>query len=129
MSKKSKKFSGKWSSSKKPRKQKKFRYNAPLHLKHKFVRALLSKELRKKHSKRNIGIRKGDKVRIMRGDFRKKEGKVERVDLKKGMVSINGVEMTKRDGTKVQKLIQPSNLMIIEMDTGDKFRQKILERK
>ncbi len=60
-----KKFSDKWKASKLPRKQRKYLANAPLHIKRKFLSANLSKELRKKHGKRSIPIRKGDTVRIM----------------------------------------------------------------
>ena len=129
MTKESKKFSKTWKSSKKVSKQRKFQLNAPLHLRHKFVRVLLSKELRKKHNKRNLSINKGDKVKIMSGNFRKKEGKVERVDLKKMRIYVNSLEITKRDGTKVQKFVRPSNLMITELKLGDKKRQQIIERK
>tara|TARA_Y100000310_G_scaffold167856_1_gene167804 strand:- start:13293 stop:13682 length:390 start_codon:yes stop_codon:yes gene_type:complete len=129
MSTESKKFSKSWKSSGKPRKQRKFRFNAPFHIRHKFVRAMISKELRKKHDKRNLSIRTGDKVKIMRGSFKKKEGKVERVDLKKSKIYILGVESSKKDGTKVKVGINPSNLMITEINLDDKRRQKILQRK
>ena len=59
------KFSTKWKSSKQPRKQRKYLANAPLHLKKKFISVNLSKELRKKHGKRNVSLRKGDIVKIM----------------------------------------------------------------
>ena len=124
-----KKFSKTWKSSKKPRKQRKFRLGAPLHVKQKFVHTHLSKDLRKKYSKRSIGLRKGDKIKIMQGQFRKHEGKVERIDLKKTRVFVNGVEITKKDGTKKMLSLNPSNLMITELNLDDKFRQKSLERK
>ena len=71
------KFSGSWVKSKQPRKQRKYRYNAPLHIRQKFVGAHLSRELRKKYGKRSASLRKGDNVKIMRGQFRNKSGKVE----------------------------------------------------
>ena len=46
-----KKFSESWKSSKQVRKQRKYRYNAPLHIKQKFVNVHLAKELRKKYKK------------------------------------------------------------------------------
>ena len=66
------KFSIHWKSSKQPRKQRKYAANAPLHLRKKFVSANLSKDLRKKQGKRNIPLRKGDIVKIMRGKFKGK---------------------------------------------------------
>ncbi len=126
---KMKKFSSTWNDSKKPRKQRKYRLNAPLHIKQKFVSAHFSKDLKKKYGKRNIGLRKGDKVKIMRGHFRNKDGKIERIDLKKTEIYVNGIEITKKDGTKKMLALHPSNLMITELNLDDKQRQNTLERK
>ena len=123
------KFSRTWKRSKQPRKQRKYRYNAPLHIKQKFMRAHLSKELRKKYNRRSLGLKKGDKVKIVRGQFKKKTGKVDKVDLKENYVYITGIEITKKDGTKAFYPLQPSNLMITELNLDDKKRQKILDRK
>lgn len=124
-----KKFSRNWRKSKQPRKQRKYRYNAPLHIKQTFMKAHLSKELRKKYNRRSLGLKKGDKVKIMRGQFKKKIGKVDRVDLKKSYVYVTGIEVIKKDGTKTFYPLKPSNLMITELNLDDKKRQKILERK
>lgn len=123
-----KKFSTSWKSSKQPRKQRKYRYNAPLHIKQKFMRSILSKELRKKYGKRNFGLKKGDKVKIMRGQYRKQQGKVDRIDLKKSKVFIEGIESVKKDGTKSAYPINPSNLMIMELNLNDKKRRESIER-
>lgn len=122
-------FSSAWNASKKPRKQRKYRIDAPLHVKQKLVHASLSKDLRKKYGKRSISLRKGDKVRVIAGKFRKHEGKIEGINLNKSRALVNGVEITKIDGTKKMLAIHPSNIMIIELNLDDKFRQKILERK
>ena len=90
--------------------------------------AHLSKDLRKKYDKRSINLRKGDNVKIMRGQFKNKQGKVERVNLKKTLVYVNGIEVTKKDGTKALFPIHPSNLMITELNLDDKIRQKKAER-
>lgn len=122
-------FSREWKSSKKPRKQRNYRVLAPMHVKQKLVHSHLSKELRKKYGRRSIGLRKGDKVRIMRGKFRKREGAIENINLKKTIVFVSGVEMTKRDGTKKLLPLHPSNIVITELNLEDKYRQRILERK
>ena len=124
-----KKFSKHWKSSKQPKKQRKYRYNAPLHIKQKFVHVHLSKELIKKHKTRNLGLKKGDKVKVLRGQFKKHTGSVERIDLKKTRVYISGIEITKKEGTKTTYPIDPSNLIITELNLDDKKRQKIIERK
>ena len=122
-------FSSAWRSSKNPGKQRKFVYKGALHVKQKMVNANLSKELRTKHGFRSLGIRKGDKVKVVRGQFRKHLGKVDRVDLKKTKIYVEGVELIKKDGTKTAYPIHPSNIMLIELNLDDKKRQKILERK
>lgn len=115
-------FSNKWIRSKQPRKQRKYNYNAPLHIKGKFMAAHLSKELINKYNRRSIRIRKGDKVTIMRGQFRKKTNRIERIDLKKTKVYIPGAEIIKKDGTKVLYPIHPSNLVVTELNLDDKKR-------
>ncbi len=124
-----KKFSREWKSNKKPRKQRNYRLNSPLHIKQKFTHVHLSKDLRKKFGKRNISLRKGDKVKVMKGRFSKHEGKVEKVDIRRSRIFIAGIEIPKKDGTKRMLALHPSNLMLIDINTDDKFRQKLLERK
>ena len=124
-----KKFSTAWIGSKQRRKQRKYRYNAPLHIKQKFVHAHLSKELRKKYNTRSLGLKKGDKVIVLRGQFRKHVGNVDRIDLKRAKAYITGIEITKKDGSKTTYPIDPSNIIITELNLDDKMRQKIIERK
>ncbi|MBI2112333.1 50S ribosomal protein L24 [Candidatus Woesearchaeota archaeon] len=124
-----KEFSTSWKSSKQIRKQRKYRYNAPLHLRQKFLSAHLSADLRKKYGVRSIQLRKGDKVKILRGQFAKRECKVERITLKRESVFLSGVEVIKKDGNKVQFPLKASSLMIIELDLSDKKRKMKLEQK
>ena len=122
-------FSISWIRSKQPRKQRKYRYNAPLHIKKKFISANFTKELREKYSKRNFPIVKGDKVKIMRGQFKGKIGLVEKVDMRNIKIIVQGAENIKKDGSKVGYPISPSNLMITELKLDDKKRKASLERK
>jgi len=122
-------FSTAWKSSKQPRKQRKYRFNAPLHTKAKFMSVHLSKDLRAKHSTRAVLVRKGDKVIITKGQHKKKTGKVDRVSIKYEKVFVTGIETAKRDGTKGLYPFAPSNLMITELYADDKKRNKSLERK
>ena len=124
-----KKFSKHWKESKQPRKQRKYRYNAPLHIKQKMISAHLSLDLRKKYGKRSIGVRKGDKVKIMSGQFKGKIGKITDVNLKNLKLKIEGVQLIKKDGSKVDYPIDPSNVQILELNLDDKKRQKTLARK
>jgi len=123
-----KKFSTKWNSSKQPRKQRKFRANAPLHIKKKFLGANLSKELRKKYSRRSFVVRKGDTVKILRGKFRGQKGKIDTVSIKKGVIRIEKIQSQKKDGTKISIPIQPSNVQIQELNLEDKKRIAALKK-
>jgi large subunit ribosomal protein L24 len=121
-------FSTKWIRSKQPRKQRKYIANAPLHTKHKFLSANLSKDLRKKYAKRSLPLRKGDEVLIMRGSFRKKKAKVTEVNLVKSLVALENVQRTKRDGTKANVFLHPSNLQIHTLSLDDKERLNSLNK-
>lgn len=122
------KFNKKWKGSKKPRKQKKYAANAPLHIKRKFVSANLSKDLRKKYNKRNIPLRKGDQVAVMRGEFKGKKGKVTKVTIKTSKIIVDGIQKKKKDGSKIDIKMEPSNLQIIELNLEDKKRIKNKEK-
>ena len=123
------KFSKEWKKSTKARKQRKFRHNAPLHTKQKFMHSHLSKALKKKYGKRAVGLRKGDKVKIVRGQYKKKTGKVERIDLKKNLAYVSDIEVIRKDGSKRLIGIFPSKLIIEELNLEDKRRVETIEGK
>jgi large subunit ribosomal protein L24 len=123
------KFSTKFKESVQPRKQRLYRHSAPLHIKQKFVHAHLSKELRQKYGIRSIGLKKDDKVKIMRGQFNGKTGSIESLDLKTSKAIITGIEIAKKDGSKTRYPIHASNLMITELNLNDKKRKTKLEVK
>jgi large subunit ribosomal protein L24 len=119
-----KEFSPYWVGSKRPGKQRKYLAKAPLHLRTKLMSVNLTKELRKKISKRNITLRKGDTVKVTSGKFKGKTGKVTKVDLKRLNVTIDGVQVKKMDGSKVNVKLRPSTLQITELNLDDKKRIK-----
>lgn len=121
------KFSKSWNASKQPRKQRKFRFNAPAHIRQKFMGCHLSKELRKKYRRRSITVRKGDKVRVATGQYHGKTGKVDRMEVKNQVVYISGIDFTKKEGSKVMIKFHPSNLIITDLNLDDKKRVKKLE--
>ena len=110
--------------SKQPRKQRKALYNAPAHARGKHLSATLSKDLRADLGKRSLPVRSGDKVRVLRGDFKGHEGEVLSVDYTSYKVTIEEVTLSKPDGTAVFLPVDPSNLMIIDADTKDDRRIK-----
>ncbi|MEK6892974.1 MAG: 50S ribosomal protein L24 [Nanoarchaeota archaeon] len=120
-------FSSHWNASRQPRKQRKYTHNAPLSTRHKFLSAQLSKELRKKHGKRSLPLRKGDEVLVMRGSFKKKKAKISSADLKSSIVFLEGLQRQKKDGTKVNVPFHPSNLQIQSLNLDDKKRADSLK--
>jgi len=115
--------------SKKPRKQRKWLVEAPLHRRQKMIGSTLSRELRKKYNRRSLPVRKGDTVKIIRGEFKGVSGEVTRVSLKSYKIYVDGVTIKKADGTDVEKALDPSNVMITDLFMEDKERREVLERK
>ncbi|MDP8002989.1 MAG: 50S ribosomal protein L24 [Caldisphaera sp.] len=112
-----------------PKKQRKFIHNAPLHLRHRFVTVPLSKELKQKFGVRNIPVKVGDKVRIIKGNYKGKTGKISDVDLKRLFVKIEGITRKKADGTEIPVKFRPWNLIITDLDLKDEERRKIIARR
>ncbi|MBR9692386.1 50S ribosomal protein L24, partial [Candidatus Woesearchaeota archaeon] len=115
--------STKWKSSTQPRKQRKYVHNLPDHLIGTQLQVHLSKPLREKHGVRATRVRVGDKVKVLRGTHKGKEGKVERVDTMNRRVIVAKIEVDKKQGGSAPYPLQPSNLTIIEA-TSDKRRFK-----
>jgi large subunit ribosomal protein L24 len=123
-----KEWSRMWLRSVQPRKQRKYRHNAPLHVRHRFMSANLSPEMRRRFGKRSMAVRKGDEVEIMRGSSKGLRGTVNRIDLSRCKVYVDEVKTKKVDGSEVMKALEPSNLRITKLSIDDKMRERILER-
>lgn len=116
--------------SSKARTQRKRAARAPLHRKRRMAGAHLSPELHDKAKgrlPRAVPVRKGDTVRVMRGGFRGRAGKVLSVDRVDGTAVIEGITIEKVDEKKVERPIHVSNLMITRMDDTDAWRRRKLE--
>jgi len=122
-------FSLAWKSSSKGAKQRKYRLNSPLHVKRDFLSVSLSPNLRERYNTRNVTVRKGDTVKIVKGEFRGMTGKVNRADVKRSVVFVDGAERVRKDGTKAFFPLQPSNIMLTEVYVEDKLRAASLTRK
>lgn len=123
-----KKWSKSWKTSKNPGKKRKYQYHAPSHLRRKFLSAHLSKELIKKYSRRSIPLRKGDTVKVMKGDQKGKTGKVTRLNLQKYKVYIEGITNLRKDGTQNPRALESSNLLVTSLNLEDRKRAAILKR-
>jgi large subunit ribosomal protein L24 len=109
-----------------PRKQRKARYDAPLHLRRKQLAGHLSEELLLKYNRRSIPVVTGDEVRILRGNYKGEKGAVVDVDTKARNIIVEGVTIKKADGTDVPRPIDPSNVMVIKLNLEDPFRRQKL---
>jgi large subunit ribosomal protein L24 len=115
--------------SRQPRKQRLALLQAPLHVRQKLMTAPLSEELREKYGVKRLPVRKGDKVRIVRGDFKGHEGAVVKVDLRRLRIYVDGVTVKRQDGTPRFVPIHPSKVVIVALDLKDKWRRAIIERR
>ncbi len=111
-----------WKSSTDPQKQRKYRENAPQHVKDNFISANLSHNLREELGTRNIGIRNGDRVKVMRGDRKGAEGIVNNIDRENERIYIDGVEKEAVDGSVHQIPLRPSNVQIQSLNLGEEDR-------
>jgi large subunit ribosomal protein L24 len=89
----------------------------------------LSKDLRSEYGIRGSSLRKGDTVRIAKGDYKGHEGKVSSIDLPSMRITVEGVQISKMDGTKKNVAIYPSQVTITKLDLSDKLRKKSFEGK
>ncbi len=115
-------------SSKSPRKQRRRIYKSPLHTRKRLLKCQLDEFLREDYGLRSLVVKKGDLVRIMRGQFRDTEGKVVRVDYSNVRVYVESGTTTKADGKEIQIPLHPSNLKITQLELDDE-RKKLIERK
>lgn len=90
--------------------------------------ARLSEALAKQYGTRSAAVITGDTVKIMRGDFKGTEGKVQSVSLMDGTIAVDGVISTKVDGTEVPRPIIPSNVMITKLEMKDGRRASSIKK-
>ena len=83
----------------------------------------LSKNLKKEYNTKSLRIVKGDSVKIMRGEYKGVEGKVEKLNTVKGRLSIEGVQREKIKGGQVKVQIHASNVRITSLHLDDKYRK------
>ncbi len=104
-------------------------YEAPAHRRSRSIGANLSPELRTQYGIRSIRVREGDSVRVMRGEYKGIEGKINKVHTKEGRLAIEGIQREKVKGGNIPVLIHASKVMVVGLNLNDKWRQALLERK
>ncbi len=99
----------------------------PKHRRDKMAGAVLEDSLRKQYGRKNIRVIKGDSVRLMRGEYKGVEGKVEKVNTEQSTFHIEGIQREKIRGGQVKVPIHSSNVMVISLNLDDDFRSRILQ--
>ncbi|HLN46220.1 MAG TPA: 50S ribosomal protein L24 [Candidatus Sulfotelmatobacter sp.] len=112
-----------------PSKQRLRLYNAPAHIRHKLMSAHLAPDLVKSQGVKSIPVRKGDTVRIVRGDHEGFEGKISTVDLKNYRIFLEGLTREKVDGTVIFVAVHPSKVLVKNLNLNDRWRKSTIQRK
>ena len=109
-----------------PRKERRTLYNLPVHKARAQIASHLDEPLLHKYNVRSTTLRKGDTVRIMRGEYAGTTGKVLEVNTRTRKVTVDGVTVTKAKATQVARPLDPSNLVITKLDLTDPLRRQKL---
>ena len=100
-----------------------------MQLLNKQICAPISKDLRKKYSRRSVRIMIDDTVKVIRGEYKGITGKVSKISTENKSIAIEGNKKEKLKGDKIDVYIHSTNVIITALNTDDKWRQKILEKK
>jgi len=114
----------------KPTKMRNMRIYRALHqVVNKQISAPLSKDLRKKYSRRSVRIMVDDTAKVIRGEYKGIAGKVSKISTNNSSIAIEGNKKEKLKGDKIDVYIHSSNVVVTSLNTDDKWRIKILEKK
>ena len=104
-------------------------YRAMNQVVNKQICAPISKDLRKKYSRRSARIMLDDTVKVIRGEYKGITGKVSKISTDSNSIAIEGNKKEKLKGDKIDIYIHTTNVIITTLNTDDKWRLKILEKK
>ena len=105
-----------------PSKQRRAIYQARGQRRRKLLAAPLSDDLRTAQGRRSYPVRKGDTVKIVRGDFAGVEGKVNDVDTSGRRLFVEGVSREMTSGTSTNVSVHCSKVIITKLNLDDKWR-------
>jgi large subunit ribosomal protein L24 len=98
----------------------------PKHIRDASICSTLTDDLREQYGRRSVRVIKGDTVKVMRGEYTGIEGKVEKVNTRRGTLSIEGVQREKVKGGNVKVQIHASNVRVSGLKLDDKYRQNTI---
>jgi large subunit ribosomal protein L24 len=83
--------------------------------------------LKTSQGRRNYSVRKGDTVKIVRGDFAGIEGKITNIDMKRQRLFVEGVSRETVAGTSTNVSVHSSKVMITKLNLDDKWRAESIK--
>jgi large subunit ribosomal protein L24 len=92
------------------------------------IRSPLDDNLRNEYHKKNARVIKGDTVKVLRGEYKNVEGKVEKVKTGRSTLFIEGIQREASKGGKVKVQIHSSNVMITSLNLQDKQRANVIRK-
>src|ERR671919_881732 len=101
--------------------------HVPKHVRDAMICSSLADNLREQYTRKSVRVKKGDNVRVMRGEYSGIEGKIEKVNTQRGTLAIEGVQREKVRGGNVKVQIHSSNVTISNLNLDDKYRQNALQ--
>ena len=96
------------------------------HVRDAMICSSLADNLREQYATKSVRVKKGDNVRVMRGEYSGIEGKIEKVNTLRGTLAIEGVQREKVRGGNVKVQIHASNVQVIGLNLEDKLRENSL---
>ncbi|KAF5092487.1 hypothetical protein D0Z03_002836 [Geotrichum reessii] len=109
-------------------KSRKAYFTAPSHVRRVLLSAPLSAALRKEYGVRSLPIRKEDEVKVVRGSYKDREGKVGQVYRLKFAIQVEKVSKEKSNGSSVPINIHPSNVVITKLKLDDDRKALIAKK-
>merc|ERR1711879_222456 len=103
-------------------------FQAPSNIRRKLMSAPLSADLRSKYNVRSMPVRKDDVVRVVRGTYKGRDGKIIAAYRKKFVIHIERICRDKANGAQSQIGIDASKVVITSLKL-DVDRNAILARK
>ena len=112
----------------KRRSQRKLQLSAPSSIKRRLMSCHLNKSLRDQYKIRALPIKRGDEVKILKGKFKGKSGKVVQVYRRRSVIYVDKITREKQNGQSVFCPLKPS-YCVIEKLLENKDRKKTIERR
>ena len=89
----------------------------------------LAKDLKEEHKIKSIPVRRGDHIKIMRGYYKTKTGRITHISRHRWSIWSKEISRETYNGKTVGIALHPSNCEITKLNMKFKDRQEIIDRK